>query len=418
MHTTLPSNPSGFSDHPTTLNRQLDLQSGSVMFHTATMQDVKNMGKEILELTTEVAIEIDSVEASVIDGFILRFPYVARDIFKELNNESLTTCRTVSRLWCNYLDDQKFCWVRMIQRYQKNMGNAYQQWKKVFKNTPIEFAKEISVFTQQFFTSSFLQPDASRIASRIEFHWSPLHIAVGQGNLDLCKYIFEKIKNTQPRIEYEWTALHEAASLGHEEICEFLMVNLEDKNPCDQNGRTPFHYAAERGYTNVCRLIIENVDDKNPAATNGCTPLHLATKNDFLEIARLIVKTGVDTTSLFDGKTAFDIVKERRIKSIFASRNTYAFYKLLSKDKLQLCQQFFEDMIGCLPIFFILVVVCCAVMSVTLKFYYASTCEFDCSNESLEKLFFNEYVTMGMLISLATAFFLTVMTRVGILFCS
>ena len=44
------------------------------MFHTATMQDLKNMGKEILKLTTEVAIEIDGVEASVLDSFILRFP--------------------------------------------------------------------------------------------------------------------------------------------------------------------------------------------------------------------------------------------------------------------------------------------------------------------------------------------------------
>ena len=378
------------------------------------MQDLKNMGKEITKLTTEVAIEIDSVEASVIDGFILRFPYVARDIFKELNNESLTTCRSVSRLWCDYLDDQKFRWVRMIQRYRKNMENAYQQWKIVFKNTPVEFTKEISVFTQQFFASSLLHP----AASRIEFHWSPLHIAVGQGNLDLCKYVFEKTKNTQPRIKYKLTALHVAAGLGYEEICKFLMVNLEDKNPSDQHGKTPFHYAAEGGYTNVCRLIIENVDDKNPAATNGCTPLHLAAKNDFLEIARLIVETGVDKSGLFDGKTALDIVKERRIKSIFASRNTYAFYELLSKDKFQLCEQIFQDMIGCLPIFFILVVICCAVMSVTLKFYYASTCEFDCSNESLEKIFFNEYVTMGMLISLATAAVLTVMIRVGILFCS
>ena len=155
------------------------------MFCTATMQDLKNMGKDILKLTSEVAIEIDCVEASVIDRFILRFPDVARGIFKELNNESLTTCRSVSTLWCDYLYNQKFWWVRTIQRYRKNMGNAYQQWKKVFKNTPVEFVKEISVSTQQFFTSSFLHFDQSRI----EFHWSPLHIAAGQSNLDLCKSI-------------------------------------------------------------------------------------------------------------------------------------------------------------------------------------------------------------------------------------
>ena len=56
----------------------------------ATMQDLKKLGKDILKLTTEVAIDIDGIEDSVIDGIILRFPVVAQGIFKELNNETLT----------------------------------------------------------------------------------------------------------------------------------------------------------------------------------------------------------------------------------------------------------------------------------------------------------------------------------------
>ena len=76
------------------------------------MQDLKNLGKEILKLTAEVAINIDGVEDSVIDGIMLRFPDVAQGIFKELNDETLTNCRNVSTLWCDHLDDQKLCWVR------------------------------------------------------------------------------------------------------------------------------------------------------------------------------------------------------------------------------------------------------------------------------------------------------------------
>ena len=361
------------------------------------MQDLKNMGKDILKLTTELAIEIDGVEASVIDGFILRFPDVARDIFKELNNESLTTCRSVSSFWCDYLDDQKFCWVRMILRYRKNMKNAYQQWKKVFKNTPVEVAKEISVSTQQFFKSSFLHFDISRI----EFHWSPLHIAAGQGNLNLCKHIFEKTKNTQPRIKYEWTALHMAAKLGHEEICEFLIDNLEDRNPSDQKGVTPFHYATERGLTNVCRLIIENIDDKNPAAPSGCTPLHIAAKNGHLEIVQLIVETGVDKSSLFDGKTALDLVRESNNKSAwFISNNTGTFYRLLSKDNIQLRGLIFEDLGNCIFVFFWLFwfLLCCVVMPL---------------HESSLKI----NLPMGTLISFVTSFILTIMIRVWLWFC-
>ena len=360
----------------------------------ATMQDLKKLGKDILKLTTELAIEIDGVEASFIDSFILRFPDVARDIFKELNNESLTTCRSVSIFWCDYLDDQKFCWVRMIQRYFKNMENAYQQWKKVFKNTPVEFAKEISISTQQFFASSVLHCDKSRI----EFHWSRLHIAAGQGNL--CGHIFEKIKNTQPRFQYEWTALHVAAELGHEEICEFLIDNLEDKNPFGQNGMTPFHYATERGLTNVCRLIIENIDDKNPATPNGCTPLHLAANRGHLEIIRLIVETGVKKDSHWNGKTPLDLVIKRNL----------TFYRLLSKDKFQLGGLIFKDLGIWLLILFLLCSCFFVVMLLILRII--GEIKFPLNNhdndKSCSEFMVNHMWPMGTLIILVTAFLLTI----------
>ena len=363
------------------------------------------MGKDILKLTSEVAIEIDSVDASVIDSFILRFPDVAQDIFKELNNESLTMCRSVNMLWCDYLYNQKFWWVRMIQRYRKNMGNAYQQWKKVFKNTPVEFVKEISLTTQQFLGKE----------SRIKFHWSPLHVAAGQGNLGLCKYIFEKTKNVQPRIKWKWTALHVAAKRGHEEICEFVMENLEDKNPSDQTGKTPFHYAAGRGFTNVCRLIIEKIDDKNPAAPNGCTPLHLAANNGHLEIVRLIVETGVQRDGLYNGKTPLDLLSKRNI----------FFYRLLTKDKFQLCGLIFEDLWFSSSFWLCL----CLVMIPLLIWYCALTCEFEWHNRCLEESCtytvnvcsvhcgknISNCVPMVILVTLATVF-LTIMIRVCLRF--
>ena len=361
------------------------------------MQGLKNIGKEILELTTEVAIDIDGVEASVLDNIILRFPDVADDIFKELNNETLATCRNASRLWCDYFDDQKFCWIRMIQRYRRNMDNAYQQWKKVFKNTPVKFVKEISVSTQQFFKN-----DTSRIMSQ----WSPLHIVAGQGNLDLCKYIFEKTKNTHPIFQYEWTALHLAATHGHEEICKFLIDISEDKNPSAANGMTPFHYAAERGLTNVCRLIIENIDNKNPAALNGSTPLHIAAKKGYLEIVRLIVETGVDKNCLFNGKTPLDLVNESHDLRSFCT-----FYRLLSTNKLQLCGLIIEDLGYCLIIW---LAMCFPITIVVIWLLLCLYCFFDCEfdNSVEDCLCLDNHASMSWLISLVAAFLLTIMFRV------
>ena len=96
---------------------------------------------------------------------------------------------------------------------------------------------------------------------------------------------------------------------------------------------TPFHYATESGLTNVLQTHHWKYWQQNPAASNGCTPLQLAAKNGHLEIVKLIVETGVDKNSLFDGKTALDLVREsNNTASLFVSKNNSPFYELLSKE--------------------------------------------------------------------------------------
>ena len=126
-----------------------------------------------------------------------------------------------------------------------------------------------------------------------------------------------------------------AAENGHLLVCQLIIRNADDKNSKTNNGLTPLHLAAKNGHLPVCELIIENVDDKNPAALNGCTLLHLAAKEGHLDIVRLIVETGVDKNTLFNGQTPFDMA---------SSFKSFTFYKLLSKDKFQLCGIIFKDL--------------------------------------------------------------------------
>ena len=346
------------------------------------MQKLKNMGDEILKLTNEVVIDIDGMEASVIDIMITRFPHVVTDIFKELDDKTMTTCRNVSRLCCDYIDSEKFLWVRMIQRYRKNLEISYPHWNKVLTNTTFEIVKEFSVVTQQFFKDD---------VSRNDFQWSPLQIVSEQGNLELCKYILEKPKNPKPQNKYYSTLpLHYghliimAAKKGHAEICKVLIENSEEKNPSDILGMTSFHFAAEKGLTDVCKLIIENIDNKNPAALNGCTPLHLAAKEGHLEIIRLIVETGVDKNSLFNGKTPLDLAGRFR---------SYTFYKLLSKGKIHLCKSIFIDLMY--------IILICLIISLQLFQILFFSCSLFKYNFSLGSL------VLGSLLIWATAVSLT-----------
>ena len=151
--------------------------------------------------------------------------------------------------------------------------------------------------------------------------FSPLTIAVDQGNLYFCKYMIEKTKDLNLNSEKGKTLLKVAAKKGRKDIYELLTNGISDKNPADKNGDTPLHDAAEVGSLEMCKFLIENVDDKNPSTYYGCTPLHLAVMNGHLEIVRLIIKTGVNKSPIFEGKTPLDFVR---------NKSCYCFYSLLN----------------------------------------------------------------------------------------
>ena len=51
-----------------------------------------------------------------IDTLLLRFPSIAQDIFKELDNKSLIKCRKLSVPVQNFIDNEKFIWIRPMQK--------------------------------------------------------------------------------------------------------------------------------------------------------------------------------------------------------------------------------------------------------------------------------------------------------------
>ena len=272
----------------------------------------------------EVSIVIDKAKTTFLDEMMLRFPHLAQDVFEELDNKSLANCRNLSRSCCDFIDNEKFYWVRKIQNCVR-MTKFQQQWNKVLENIPTQDAKEIFVIIEIFFRYDL---------NRKKLQWSPLHIAAEQGHLEFCKYIIEKTKDSNPKREDGITVIHMATLSGSREICELIINNLEDKNPADNKGTTPFHIAAEKGHLDVGKLLIQNIDNKNPVALDGCTPLHLATDHGHLEIVRLIVETGVYKGPVFEGETPLDLV---------SLQSRYRFYKLLSDNISQMMQLIVRD---------------------------------------------------------------------------
>ena len=68
------------------------------------------------------------------DKVILRFPAVANNLFKEVDNEGLTKCKEVSKLWWDFINDQKDLWLRIIRLQYEGPSQLWKFEGRKLKN--------------------------------------------------------------------------------------------------------------------------------------------------------------------------------------------------------------------------------------------------------------------------------------------
>jgi len=183
------------------------------------------------------------------DEVILRFPTVAKNLFKEIDNEGLTRCKEVSKLWCNVINNQKDLWLRIIRlQYEgpsqlwkvegtmlKNKANFWtsnDKWSENFlTKRKLTFIKNISKHTT--FTA---KSDGKVIQEDFE----------GISSVDLWK-------KGEPDNEGYFT-------LEHHKITKFLTAvsksNLEIKDPYEH-----LKAISDLWKSVICKTSTENVRD-------------------------------------------------------------------------------------------------------------------------------------------------------------
>ena len=219
-----------------------------------------------------------------------RFPVIADMIFKNLDDESLSTCKMASRNINSFIKDERFFWLRQIGRYNKHFQEFQMTWNKTLKQTPTLILMEIAKVINLGYVK---QLDSDPEDMYHHFNWSPLHVAAGSGSLELCEYILEKRKNSIQTGRQKVSAMHLAALKGHLEIVKFLIENQFDKNAEDVKGNTPLHFAAMNGQVEVFKYLIDTNDDdydKNTPNNSGETPLQMAVEYGRTDIYKVIVK--------------------------------------------------------------------------------------------------------------------------------
>ena len=271
-----------------------------------------------------------------------RIPRVSAKIFGLVENQTLIKCKESSRVIYNFMENERFFWIRIILG---NQGSLQDSWKKVVDKTPFSIIKEFAISIQQFLNMVCYENDGQQI-------WSPLYIAAGVGNSELYKYIatktsygnhenddkkwtdlqyftvyhsnfetfsliFENVANKNFRIAWANIPLHIAvdkgcfevynlnfanednrnpnyhkdislAALGgHLKLYKLILGNTKVKTPEDVDGCAPLHYAAMSGHFYVCKSILEHIGGKNPINNLGTTPRIAAFSKDYLKIAYL-----------------------------------------------------------------------------------------------------------------------------------
>ena len=115
-----------------------------------------------------------------------RFPLIAVKIFRNLDDESLVSCKEISTTIKTFLENDRIIYLRIIRKYKENLCQFEESWKMIVQNSQIATFREITRLIPKFFDHK---------SKRKLKQWHPLHISTFSGNLQLCKEIIERTGN-------------------------------------------------------------------------------------------------------------------------------------------------------------------------------------------------------------------------------
>ena len=85
------------------------------------------------------------------ENFCRRFPLVSKMVFNELDDQSLTKVKMSNREICQYLDEERFYWIRVLKSFRGRIGEFNESWKKVVNKAPTEIIQQFAIACRNFF---------------------------------------------------------------------------------------------------------------------------------------------------------------------------------------------------------------------------------------------------------------------------
>lgn len=134
-------------------------------------------------------------------------------------------------------------------------------------------------------------------------HGTPLHYAIREVNLDVCKLLIEKKANLSATNYLGATPLHlacQSSQCDALEIARMLLDNQADMTLRNKRGRTPLHDVAETLGYSMLNLLLDRAGNVDIKDYEHCTPLHLMI-SQYSECSRehvkLLIEKGADVNA-------------------------------------------------------------------------------------------------------------------------
>ena len=89
-----------------------------------------------------------------------RFPFVGKTILNNLEDQSLARITETNGGINNFLENERFYWIRILKKYSGNFKGFEESWNHVIENAPIAILQQLALAVQEYKVSSnvFLRP--------------------------------------------------------------------------------------------------------------------------------------------------------------------------------------------------------------------------------------------------------------------
>ena len=214
-------------------------------------------------------------ETQKMDAFVKSqgLNHLAIAILIYLDDKSLVQCRQIKKSWKALIDNQKFFYIRQLQKLVENNQLFFtfknRQWfqivdgisrlRRLYKLTMI---KNMTKLLTQFFKAK----------SSYVHLYSPMEWIVSKNQAIWIKFALKYVtdldhKNLRNDYTETRTALMTAVKAGYVNIVKLILQNCQGKSisfdVIDRNGFTPFINACNRGQLEIVKLFLQYADEYN-----------------------------------------------------------------------------------------------------------------------------------------------------------